>query len=172
MGRFDELSREELIKRAQLTSEMALVVDGLWFLAAEKATGFESALDMDIDVWKRYVHVSAKRIRKYFDLELTGLEGIKEFMKYDPMWDAIAFELIDDSPHQLIFQVRSCQSLEAMEKMGRELLTCEAVEGAYLEELARIVDPRIRVQPLKLPPRASPDEICCQWVFTLEDITA
>ena len=39
-----------------------------------------------------------------------------------------------------------------MEKMGREQLTCEPVEGAYLEALAAAVDPAIKVQALKLPP--------------------
>ncbi len=168
MQGFDELSREELVKRAQFTSELAMAVDGLWFLAAEKATGFDRALEMDIEVWKRYVPVALRRIQKHFKVKLHGLEGIKKFMYYDPLWDAIAYELTEDSPERLVFQVRSCPSLEAMEKIGREVLTCLPVEGAYLGELARAMDPKIRVEPLKLPPRASPEEICCKWLFSID----
>lgn len=65
--------------------------------------------------------------------------------------------------------VSTCPALEAMERMGREVLTCEPVEGAQLAALADTVDKRIRVKPLKLPPRQSRDEICCCWLLSLED---
>ena len=68
MINYEELSKDELIKRAKLTSELAIAIDGLWFLSAEKANGFDKALDMDIEVWERYFSVSIKRIRKYFDI--------------------------------------------------------------------------------------------------------
>ncbi|MBT3310910.1 MAG: hypothetical protein HN737_10770 [Desulfobacterales bacterium] len=169
MINYEELSKDELIKRAKLTSELAIAIDGLWFLSAEKANGFDKALDMDIEVWERYFSVSIKRIRKYFDIKLNGLEGIKEIMRYDPMWDPIGYELIEDSPDSLIFQVHNCPALEGMEKIGREILTCEPVEGAYLKKLAETCDPKLKVKALKLPPRKSPDELCCQWRFFFED---
>ena len=56
-----------------------------------------------------------------------------------------------------------------MEKMGRETLTCDPVEIDYFTELVESIDPRIKVTPLKLPPRQSADDICCQWLFTMGD---
>ena len=50
MKRIEDLSREDLIKRLRLASELASAVDGLWFLAAEEAEGFDLhivALDGD-----------------------------------------------------------------------------------------------------------------------------
>ncbi len=165
----DELSREELEKRIRLLSELAIALDGLWFLAAEEAEGYDKALEMDVKVWKRYASLSVKRIRRYFDVRSTGLEAIKEFIAYDPFWFTIGFETVEDGPDRLVFQVRNCPSLEAMERMGRERLTCEAVELPYMENLAAAVDPRVKVRALKLPPRKSPDEIACKWLFYLDD---
>jgi hypothetical protein len=170
MRDLDSLSREEAINYLKFISGLALAVDGLWFMAAEKITGYDRALEMDVDVWTRYAKIVVTRIRRNFEINGTGLEALKEIIQHDPMWWSMGeLKLIEDSPSQLAFEVIDCPSLMAMEKMGREQLTCEPVEGAYLEALAAEVDPGIRVEALKLPPRKSPDEICCRWAFVLEN---
>ena len=169
MRDLDSLSREEAIKYLKFLSGLAIAVDGLWFMAAEKATGSEKALKMDVDVWTGYAKVVVKRIRRDFEINGTGLEALKEIIKHDPMWWSMGeLRIVEDSPGRLAFEVIDCPSLLAMEKMGREQFTCEPVEGAYLEALAAAVDPGIQVKALKLPPRQSPDEICCRWAFLWE----
>jgi hypothetical protein len=169
MRDLDSLSREEAIKYLKFLSGLAIAVDGLWFMAAEKATGYDKALEMDVDVWTRYAKVVVKRIRRNFEINGTGLGALKEIINHDPMWWSMGeLRIVEDSPERLAFEVIDCPSLIAMEKMGREQLTCEPVEGAYLEALAAAVDPGIKVKALKLPPRESSDEICCRWAFLLE----
>ena len=169
MRDLDHLSREEAIRYLKFLSGLTIAVDGLWFMAAEKAAGYDKALEMDVQVWSGYAKVLVKRIRRNFQIEGTGLEALKEIIRHDPMWWSMGeMRVEEDSPGRLVFEVRDCPSLIAMEKMGREKLTCEPVEGAYLEALAAAVDPGIKVQALKLPPRKSPDEICCRWAFLVE----
>jgi hypothetical protein len=169
MRDLDNLSREEAIKYLKFLSGLAVAVDGLWFMAVEKATGYDKALEMDVEVWVGYAKVVVKRIRRNFEINGTGLQALKEIISHDPMWWSMGdLKTVEDSPSRLAFEVIDCPSLMAMEKMGREQLTCEPVEGAYLEALAAAVDPAIKVQALKLPPRESPDEVCCRWAFVLE----
>jgi len=169
MRDLESLSREEAIRTLKFLSGLAIAVDGLWFMAVEKATGYDRALKMDVEVWVGYARVVVKRIRREFQINGTGLEALKEIISHDPMWWSMGeFRIIEDAPGRLAFEVRDCPSLLAMEKMGRERLTCEPVEGAYLEALAGAVDPRIRVEALKLPPRKSAEEVCCRWAFSLE----
>ena len=166
MRDLDSLSREEAIQHLKFLSGLAIAVDGLWFMAVEKAAGYDRALEMDVDVWVGYAKVVVKRIRREFGISGTGLEALKEIIRHDPMWWSMGeVRVIEDSPSRLAFEVIDCPALIAMEKMGREKLTCEPVEGAYLEALAAAVDPGIRVEALKLPPRKSPDEVCCRWAF-------
>lgn len=162
----EDLSKAELIKRVQLNAELAQVVDGLWFIAVEKDSDYDKALDLDIDVWKNYVHVMKKRVQKYFNVTSTGLAAVKDLLEYDP-W--LEIEVLEETPERLSIQVVRCPGLEAMEKMGREMLTCDPVEIIYLTELVESIDLRIKVIPIKLPPRLSPDDICCKWLFTLEN---
>jgi hypothetical protein len=171
-GRLDGLSREEAVRYLKFLSGLAIAVDGLWFMAAEKAVGYDKALEMDVDVWVGYARVVVKRIRREFQIggDARGLEALKEIISHDPLWWSMGeFKILRDAPGRLVFEVRDCPSLMAMEKMGRENLTCEPVEGAYLKALAAAVDPGIRVEALKLPPRQSPDEVCCRWAFVLEN---
>ncbi len=167
--RIEALSREDLLKRIMLMADLAMAVDGLWFLAVEKADGFDKALAMDVEVWERYARLSVKRIKKHFPIASDPLEAIKDVISYDPLWYWMDFEFVEDDPRRLVFRVNTCPALEAMERMGREVLTCEPVEGAYLAALAETVDRRIRVKPLKLPPRKSPDEVCCSWMLSLQE---
>ncbi len=169
MRDLESLSREEAIQYLKFLSGLAIAVDGLWFMAVEKGIGYDRALKMDVDVWVGYARVVVKRIRREFQINGTGLEALKEIISHDPMWWSMGeFRIIEDVPGRLAFEVRDCPSLLAMEKMGRERLTCEPVEGAYLEALAAAVDPGIRVEALKLPPRKSEEEVCCRWAFSLE----
>jgi hypothetical protein len=169
MRDLNTLSREEAINYLKLVSGLALAVDGLWFMAAEKASGYDKALDMDVDVWVGYARVVVKRIRRNFQISGTGIEALKEIIQHDPMWWSMGdVKTTEDSPSRFGFEIIDCPSLIAMEKMGRKRLTCEPVERAYLEAFAAAVDPAIKVQALKLPPRKSSDEVCCRWAFVLD----
>jgi len=165
MQNIRDLSRDDLIKYLEFLSGLTMAVDGLWFVAAEKATDFDRALEMDVNVWTWYAPLLVKRIRKNFTIDGTGLAALKKIMSHDPMWWTVDVVLTEDTPERLVFEVRDCPALAAMEKMERKQLTCEPVERAYLEALATAVDPGIKVQALKLPPRKSPGEMCCRWAF-------
>ena len=165
MQNLENFSRVDLIRYIKFLSGLAMAVDGLWFMAAEKATDFDRALEMDVNVWSWYAPLVVKRIRKNFQIKGSGLAALKEIMRHDPMWWSMSVEITEDTPCRLAFEVRDCPALAAMEKMNRKTLTCEPVETAYLEALAKAVAPDIHVQPLKLPPRQSSSEICCSWAF-------
>ena len=85
MRDLDNLSREEAIKHLKFLSGLAVAVDGLWFMAVEKATDYDKALQLDVDVWVGYAKVLVKRIRRNFEINGTGLQALKEIISHDPM---------------------------------------------------------------------------------------
>jgi hypothetical protein len=101
MRNIEELSREDLIQYLRFLSELTMAVDGLWFLAAEKATDFDRALEMDVNVWTGYASLLVKRIRKTFSVDGTGLEALKQIMRHDPTWWTAAVALTEDTPEAL-----------------------------------------------------------------------
>ena len=112
----ESLSKDELIRRLKLAMDVATAVDGMWFLEAETVNGYDKALEMDINVWKRYPKVLKKRMSNYYEFKREGLAAVKEFMENDPMLVPIDFELISDNAYSLVFKVHKCPALEAMER--------------------------------------------------------
>jgi hypothetical protein len=79
------------------------------------------------------------------------------------------FEL--KGPRLGIWTVTRCPTLLALEKEGegRESRICGQVETRLFEIRAKAINPKMKVTPLKLPPRKSKDEIACQWEFSLDE---
>jgi hypothetical protein len=169
MLNLESLTKEELIKRLNLAMDVATAVDGMWFMAVEKENGYDRALEMDIGVWKRYPKVLKKRLIKYYEFKNKGLEAVQELIESDPMLLPMEFEFIKDGKNTMVFKVNKCPALEAMERIGRKKLTCEPVETVYLEGIAKLCDERIEIKAIKLPPRNSKADGCCEWRFTLND---
>jgi hypothetical protein len=60
--------------------------------------------------------------------------------------------------------------LESCEKLNlpNRQRACCAMDEIYFPNQAREINANIETKCLKLPPRHSPDEIACQWEFTLK----
>ena len=48
---FSKLSKEELLV---LCSRSINTMDGIWFVSVEDEFGFDTAMEIDMEVWKRY----------------------------------------------------------------------------------------------------------------------
>ena len=92
---------------------------------------------------------------------------MKYFQVYPWVW--IRDHIIDiKSNNHAIFTLPTCVTLFALEKEGREVQQCHVVCTKILSYYASLFNSDIKVTPLKLPPRDSNDDICCQWEFRLE----
>ena len=52
-------------------------VDGLWFMKAEERYGFDTALDIDDDVWKVMPKIQARKLKSMGNIT-DGLDGLRE----------------------------------------------------------------------------------------------
>jgi hypothetical protein len=46
---------------------------------------------------------------------------------------------------------------------------CEELDAPLYQKTASYFNPRIKMSPLKLPPRQRSDEIACRWEIKLEE---
>lgn len=63
-----DLSREELVKIIVDDAKNWLAHDGLWFQAVEKRYGIDVAIDADIEAWRSFTVIEAKRIMERLGL--------------------------------------------------------------------------------------------------------
>jgi hypothetical protein len=140
-------------------------MDGLWFLAVKEAHGDAEAMRLDLDVRERYAHLLAKRVRRQLEPSGSGIEMVRQVIEMDPSFLANEYEISHLSKDRMFLRVNRCVVLEAMERSGRKELLCEATTGSYFRSIARELEAEVSVHPIKLPPRNSPDEACCEWLF-------
>lgn len=165
MKRVVTVGTDRLLERMRLSGGLISAMDGLWFLTVEKALGNAEAIKLDKKVWQKYIHVYVKRTRKTFALSGSGIDCLKQLIELDPLFSVNDYEISRLSDNGMFIRVNVCSTLMAMEKAARTKPVCETTTGIYFRNMAREVDPGITVHAMKLPPRRSPDEACCEWLF-------
>ncbi len=163
------VNKEQLEKRVRLSGGLIAAMDGLWFLAVEEKFGNAEAISLDKKVWEKYIHVLVKRIRNMLGITTEGIKDIRKIIEIDPLFLTNDYEISEPSDNSMLLVINRCSVLEAMEKAGREKFVCEFTTGLYFKNLAKEINPKIVVHPLKLPPRESTEDICCKWLFQLQD---
>jgi hypothetical protein len=165
-----KLSKEELIDYIEDLSKNWLMIDGTWFLAAEKEFGMETAIHLDAESWKQFSPREAKRIMKRFDIpENGGISALKKALKFRVYANINEQEIIQESEDHLIFRMNDCRVQSARNRKGLSDFPCKKVGIIEYSEFAKVIDPRISTKCICCPPDNHPEEYYCAWEFTMED---
>jgi hypothetical protein len=143
-------------------------IDGLWFLAAERAYGFDAALELDLEVWKSYGLVILKRLARMLDLDLgpekpPHMATVNFFMQTISRIDGTDCEgrLIDEDTVE--FRVNRCSWWDNLCASGREgRVPCEKIDEVIFRHWLEAIDPRIRFEVTRSLPRGDDH---CSWVI-------
>jgi hypothetical protein len=145
---------------ADFYCQLGLVLDGIWFIEAEKRIGFEKAYEIDQAVWLVYPRKEAKRIRSFMGLNpLVPLNPIQleQAINLSMFNQTVRYEIttISTSPLIMQFMVTKCKSYEGMVKMGRtpnQIHTiCKGIETATLENFLSELIPGIKIECIWCP---------------------
>jgi hypothetical protein len=164
-----ELPREKLEKLIIMYSRNWHTVDGLWFRGVEEKYGIEVALELDINMWKAMSRTEAKRIKEILEIPEGG--GVKAvlavigFMSWAPSSD---YSLEQKGPDALL-TCTYCPPQEARIRKGAGEFACRPTFEFGFQNVADVVDPRVRVECRFCPPGPHPENIWCQWEFRLEE---
>ncbi|MBP1732384.1 MAG: hypothetical protein H6Q55_2813 [Deltaproteobacteria bacterium] len=90
---------------------------------------------------------------------------MRQVIEADPSFLINDYEISHLSRDRMFLRVNRCPILEAMEKSGRKEFMCEKTTGFYFRNIARELEARMTIHAIRLPPRNSPDEACCEWLF-------
>jgi len=139
-------------------------VDGLWFMKAEEAVGFDAALQLDQRVWEVLAKIQARKAR-----ELLGVKGnsLAEFARCFSLGlraDGYTFEQ-ETAEQEVRFTITGCPWLELLYRSGRQELAapiaevlCPTEARVWCQEFGREVE-------ADLPAMACLGAGQCQVVF-------
>ena len=63
-----KFSKDELIKLIENYAKNWLAMDGVWFQSVEQKSGMDAAMFHDLEVWRSFTVIEAKRIKEFLRL--------------------------------------------------------------------------------------------------------
>ncbi len=133
-----ELSLSQI---AEYFSRSYTAVDGLWFMKVEEKYDFDTALEVDEEVWKVLPKIQARMIKKFLGLT-EGPEALREGLKARLKLDGFKFTA-ERTKNGFRILVTDCPWHNLMIKSGREQLAekvgkkvCSTEYRVWVSELA------------------------------------
>jgi len=169
---FADLSKEFLLKIMEVWQFAWIHLATAFYDATRQRFGIDAANEVQLEAWERVGATVNPRYAKIGNIQLnTVVDSLKALQL--PLDNTMGnlyktqFNIINEN--HVIITIPQCRSLLYYERQAPEMIDwfCHVLEKKAMEKY--LVNPRIKVTPLKLPPRKSPEEISCQWEFKIED---
>jgi hypothetical protein len=165
--KFSEMGDGEAREYLNFLLRQYRLTDAYWFLAVEDTFGTEAAVKLNEDIWGRMGGLAAKEIRERFPLEEEGVARVMEALSYFP-WTVIVGYDMEETADGAIIRVSYCPPQAARIKMGKGEFPCKTMHMSEFTNFAQEIDERVEVRCLMAPPDPHPEDLYCEWEFTLE----
>ena len=164
----NDMNKDELIRIIVDDAKNWLAHDGLWFQAVEKRYGIDVAIDADIEAWRHFTVIEAKRIMERLAMKPGGgIPALVECLKHRLYARLNLQDVIEQSENRVVFRMLDCRVQSARKRKGLDDFPCKNVGIIEYSEFAKAVDPRIQTRCIACPPDRHPDAYWCAWEFTL-----
>jgi len=162
---YPQISMEKLV---ELCSRSSYTLDGLWFTLLEERYGLDVALDIDIEVWRRFGLIHARRLLKTLALEVDSpLQTIVGILQVDPILLIYRPQIVALTDSKAVFRCTDCPPQKARVRDGKGEFPCKPVGIAWFGSYAEAVDPSLKLSCLACPPDAHPQQYWCEWQFEI-----
>ena len=175
-----DFSKEGLMKLVEVGGSIYGAVNRQWYKAAIKRFGQKVADEMHHEVW--FAEGGAGDHQNHVISTLMGFAGesaettpMKVWQCLPAMSSRMTLVFEQQGPHEWTMHTPQCDVPETGEREGPAVMRfmCDKICG-HLELFgfrhgAARWNEKIRIDPEKLPPRATKDEPHCRWRITLTD---
>lgn len=162
--------KETLLKLLEAYAEYILRIDGFWYLAVMEKWGNETAFKTDVKVWERAQLWELKVMTGVLNIRGDDVATVMKYMQSNPWLNLCEYSIDLKNENHAILTKYTCPTLFALEKegKGRERLQCGEITPWTFNTISHFFNPKIKVTPIKVPPRTDYSDICCRWEFKLE----
>jgi len=152
----------------EVCSRSLNTIDGLWFLAIEQKYGFDAALELDIEVWRKFSSIHARRIVSNFTIkEDTPIRTLIKLLQVDPVTAILKPEVVMLTDNEAVFRCTDCPTQTARIRDGKGVFPGQPVCLAMYTAYAEVIDPRIEIRCLAYPSDDHPRDYWCEWQFKI-----
>ncbi len=143
-------------------------VDGLYFLGIEEQFGTEAATDIDRRCWEVMGKIEARRLKKFFDLEQAeDIPSMMKALQYSCWALDLEDKQVEVAAKRAVVRNISCRVQNTRLKKNLSEFPCKQVRWGFLKSFAHEFNPDIQVECKVCPPDKHPEDLWCEWVFTI-----
>lgn len=165
-----DISKKKLFGLLSDAAKNWLAHDGLWFLEVENKCGIETAIELDINAWKQFTQIEAKRIMKRLDIKSGGgIQALIQALKFRLYAFINIQEITAVTDTKCIFRMNNCRVQEARKRKDLPDFPCKPVGVVEYEYFAKTIDPRIKTHCIACPPDPHPEDYYCCWEFYISE---
>lgn len=166
----DSMTKEQLKELIALYSKNWLAIDGVWFQSVEQKFGMDEAMEHDMEAWRRFTVIEARRIRDFLKLpERAGLEGLRQALSLRFYANLNQDECVIKG-NTLLYRTLCCRVQDARSRKGMELHPCKPVGLLEYTLFAKTIDERITCECVSCYPDVTDLSCSCSWLFTLNEV--
>lgn len=164
-----DLPREKLLELVAIYAKNWLAHDGVWFQSIEKKLGMDEAMEHDINAWRSFTVIEARRIKEFLGLpERAGLEGLRCALGFR-FYASLNRAEIRIEGNTLTYDVTSCRVQTARARKGMEFHPCKPVGLVEYDGFAKTIDDRFTTECVSCYPDMTVESSNCVWRFTLHE---
>ena len=162
-----QLPREKLVDYVLLQLRNLWAVDGLYYLGIEELSGTETATKIDAKVWAVMGKIEARKLKGFLGIVKNDIPSLMHALQYTS-WalDLEDKEITVEKDRAMIRNVR-CRVQSTRRTKGLPEFGCKTVRLEFLKAFAKEFNPEVIVTCIICPPDDHPEDLWCQWEFTL-----
>jgi hypothetical protein len=142
-------------------------VDGLYFLGIEEKHTTLEATAVDENVWKVMGKIEARRLKEVMGMKDNGMRSLAKALRCTSWFlDQENAVLVEERDRVSIRNLR-CRVQTTRLGKGLPEFPCKGVRSEFFKAFAREFNPNVRVACKVCPPDKHPDDLWCEWEFSL-----
>ena len=164
----NEIPKEKIDEFIFMQLRNMWTVDGLYYLGIEEKSGTETATEIDRKVWEVMGKIEARKLKEFFNIKKNDIPSMMKALQYSG-WalDLEDKEVIVEKNRGVVRNIK-CRVQNTRLKKGLVEFGCKPVRWGFLKAFAKEFNPEIVVNCKFCPPDKHPDDLWCEWEFTLK----
>ena len=133
-----------------------------------KEYGEEAAVKADAFCFPANAVVQMHRLKKLLNLK-DDSQSLKDAMILSTIWVNCDYDMVEIDKSTFRIQVTDCYQQVRRVQEGLGELPCKPAGLAICEAAIKVINPLAEVQCILCPPDLHPDNIWCEWEFTIPE---